>query len=46
LDNDGLPEITDKEAMALATYCAWILKYREGLATNNANLLNIASTLK
>jgi hypothetical protein len=35
LDDDGLPEITDKEAMALATYCAYVTKFKEGLATNN-----------
>jgi hypothetical protein len=39
LDDDGLPEITDKEAMALATYVAYITKNREGLKTNNAGLL-------
>ena len=37
LDDDGLPEITDKEALALATYCAYIVKFKEGIATNNAN---------
>ena len=39
LDDEGLPEITDKEAMALATYCAYIIKYKEGLMTNNANII-------
>lgn len=46
LDDDGLPEITDKEAMALATYCAWIIKYKEGLKTNNTNTMNMALNLK
>lgn len=46
LDDDGLPEITDKEAMALATYVAYIIKNREGLKTNNAGLLQIAETLR
>lgn len=46
LDDDGLPEITDKEALALATYCAWITKYKESLSTNNAQLANLATTLK
>lgn len=46
LDEDGLPEITDKEALALATYCAYIAKYREGLMTNNSNLISIAENLK
>ena len=30
-DENGLPEITDKEATALATYCAYICKYKEGI---------------
>ena len=46
LDDDGLPEITDKEAMALATYCAWITKFKEGLATNNTVMINLANNLK
>lgn len=46
LDKDDLPEITDKEALALATYTAWVIKYREGLLTNNANTISIAATLK
>lgn len=46
LDEDDLPEITEKEAMALATYCAYIIKYKEGLATNNVNIINVANALK
>ena len=46
LDDDGLPEITDKEALAIATFCAYTVKYREGLATNNANMLAIAENLR
>lgn len=46
LDNDGLPEITDKEALAIATYCAYVTKYKEGLLTNNANIIQIANALK
>lgn len=46
LDSDGLPEITDKEALAIATYCAWITKYKEGLLTNNQNIVQMANTLK
>lgn len=46
LDEDGLPEISDKEAMALATYCAWITKFKEGLATNNTVMINLANNLK
>ena len=46
LDDDGLPELTDKEALAIATYCAWITKYKEGLMTNNQNIVQMANTLK
>lgn len=46
LDDNGLPEITDKEALAIATYCSWVTKYKEGLMTNNPNIISMANTLK
>lgn len=46
LDNDGLPELTDKEALAIATYCAYVTKFKEGLVTNNTNIIQMANTLK
>lgn len=46
LDDEGLPELTDKEALAIATYCAWVTKYKEGLVTNNQNIVQMANTLK
>lgn len=46
LDENGLPEITDKEAQAIALYCAYIQKFKEGLASNNGNLINISDKLK
>lgn len=46
LDDNGLPEITDKEATALATYCAYITKFKEGLSTNNPQIINLANVLK
>lgn len=46
LDEDGLPELTDKEALAIATYCAYTTKFKEGLMTNNGNIINLADTLK
>lgn len=46
IDDDGLPEITDKEALAVATFCAYTIKYKEGLMTNNANILALAENLK
>jgi hypothetical protein len=38
-DEDGLPELTDKEANAIATFIAYSNKYKEGLKTNNAGLI-------
>lgn len=37
-DEDGLPELSDKEATAIATYIAYILKFKESLQTNNPNI--------
>jgi hypothetical protein len=34
-DEDGLPELSDKEALAISTYIAYIMKFKEGLITNN-----------
>jgi hypothetical protein len=38
-DEEGLPELTDKEATAIATYIAYILKFKEALITNNAGIM-------
>lgn len=46
LDDEGLPELTDKEALAIATYCAYVTKFKEGLMTNNGNIVQLANTLK
>lgn len=46
LDEDDLPLITDKEAMAIAAYIAYTIKYKEALRTNNANTLQIAQLIK
>lgn len=46
LDEDGLPEISDKEAIAIATYVAYVQKFKEGLITNNAAITNMANLLK
>ncbi len=46
LDDNGLPEVTDKEALALATYCAWVTKFKEGLLTNNGQIIQMANILK
>lgn len=44
-DEDGLPEISDKEAMAIATYIAYILKFKEALRTNNGDTLKMSQIL-
>jgi len=35
LDEDGLPQITMKEAIAIADYIAYIQKYKDGIKTKN-----------
>lgn len=46
LDEDGLPEINDKEAIAIAEYIAYVIKYKEAIRTNNQNVLLMARELK
>ena len=46
LDEDGLPEINDKEAIAIAEYIAYVIKYKEAIRTNNQNVLRLAQELK
>lgn len=46
MDEDGLPELSDKEANAIATYIAYVDKYKEGLKTNNGGLIQLAKDLE
>ena len=46
LDKDGLPEINDKEAIAIANYIAYVVKYKEAIKTNNQAVLSMAQELK
>ena len=46
LDEDDLPLINDKEAIAIADYIAYTIKYKEAMRTNNANIFQIAQTIK
>lgn len=46
LDEEGLPEINDKEAIAIAEYIAYVQKYKEAIRTNNQNVLRMALDLK
>lgn len=45
MDEEGLPEITNKEATAIATYIAYIQKFKEGLKTNNPQIVQESSLL-
>lgn len=46
LDADGLPELNDKEAIAIAEYIAYVYKYKEAIRTNNQNVLKMAQELR
>lgn len=46
LDDNGLPEITDKEAMAIATYVAYIVKFKEAMTSANKGSGEAAQILK
>lgn len=45
-DENGLPEINDKEAIAIAEYIAYTQKYKEAIKTNNQGLMNMAKEIK
>lgn len=45
-DDEGLPQITDNEANAIATYIAYVTKFKEGLITNNGQIIQLANVLK
>ena len=46
LDDDGLPELTDKEVDAIAAYCAYTAKFKQYLQTNNKDILQAAQFLQ
>jgi hypothetical protein len=46
LDDDGLPELTEEEAMAIAAFCAYYMKFKEAIRTNNKSTLEIANMLE
>lgn len=45
-DEEGLPMLSDKEANAIATYIAYTQKFKEGLITNNGDIIKAADILK
>ena len=46
LDEDDLPLINDKEAIAIADYIAYTAKYKEALKSNNQAVFQMAQTIK
>lgn len=46
LDEDDLPMINDKEAIAIADYIAYTIKYKEALRNNNQLTFSIAQSIK
>lgn len=46
LDDDGLPFLNDKEALAIAEYIGYITKYKEAIRTNNRAAMQMANDLR
>lgn len=46
LDEEDLPMINDKEAIAIADYIAYTVKYKEALRSNNSAVFQMAQTIK
>ena len=46
LDEDDLPMINDKEAVAIADYIAYTVKYKEALRSNNSAVFQMVQTIK
>lgn len=46
LNDDGLPDVNDKEIMAIATYVAYVVMYKEGLKTKNGGIMQMATDLQ
>lgn len=46
LDDKGLPQITDKEARAIATYVAYVTKFKESLVNPNKQNAELAQMLE
>ena len=46
LDEEDLPLINDKEALAIADYIAYTIKYKEALRSNNQAVFQMAQTIK
>lgn len=46
VDDDGLPYLNDKEALAIAEYISYIAKFKEGIRTGNRAITEMAMKLE
>lgn len=46
VDDEGLPQITEKEAQAIAAYVASINLFKKGLSTNNQGLIQMSQGIE
>lgn len=46
LDEDGLPDLTEREINAISAFCAWRKKYKMGLILNNGDILQAAQLVQ
>ena len=46
LDEDGLPEISTTEAQAIAAFCAYVVKFKEALRTNDKATVEMSNILE
>lgn len=46
VDDEGLPYITDKEKDAIACFCAYIAKFKQGMATQNNAIIQESQILQ
>ena len=46
LDDNGLPELTNDEAIAIADYCAYWTLFKRSISTNNPNIMKMAQEIE
>lgn len=46
LDSNGLPWVTDTEAIAIATFIGYTQKFKEGILTNNGDTIKLSQMLQ
>lgn len=46
LDDNGLPDVSEREAIAIAVFIAQYVKFKQGIATMNKNLIEVSNMLK